>query len=69
MDKVVWWGVKVRGRWRRHKGRRRIHLGGGFFFMQSTRGDFGSFETELEQWDLQCTPGLRGFGLGGLGRP
>ena len=26
--------------------------------MQSTRGDFGSFETELEQWVLQCTPGL-----------
>ena len=39
--------------------------------MQSTRGDFffGSFDTKLEQWDLQCTPGLRGFGLGGLGRP
>ena len=51
-----------------------IREGGGFFLggihSCSLREDiFGSFERELEQWDLQCTPGLRGFGLGGLGRP
>jgi hypothetical protein len=38
--------------------------------MQSTRGDFWELWDRVSgQWDLQCTPGLRGFGLGGLGRP
>jgi hypothetical protein len=51
-----------------------IRKGGGFIWRGgdscSLREEiFGSFETKLEQWDLQCTPGLRGFGLGGLGRP
>ena len=52
-----------------------IREGGGFILealfihaVYETRF-WGSFETELEQWDLQCTPGLRGFGLGGLGHP
>jgi hypothetical protein len=40
--------------------------------MQSTRGDFGSIGTELVNSGdsgIYSAPGLRGFGLGGLGRP
>ena len=50
------------------RGRERIHFLGGLI-EGFTGGDFGSLGTDFEEWDLQCTPGLRGFGLGGLGRP
>jgi hypothetical protein len=33
------------------------------------RGDFGSIGTELVNSGIYSAPGLRGFGLGGLGRP
>ena len=54
-------------------GRGGIREGGGFIWGNSfhavyERRFLGELETELEQWELQCTPGLRGFGLGGLGR-
>jgi hypothetical protein len=44
-------------------------LGGLFIHAFYGRGDFGSFETELVNSGIYSAPGLRGFGLGGLGRP
>jgi hypothetical protein len=67
MDKV-WWGVKVRG------GEGGIREGGGFILgglihSCSLREEILGALRQSETVDLQCTPGLRGFGLGGLGRP
>ena len=55
-------------------GRGGIREGGGFIWRDSfhavyERRFLGEPETELEQWELQCTPGLWGFGLRGLGHP
>jgi hypothetical protein len=45
-----------------------IHFGG-FIHALEGRGYFGSIVTELVNNGIYSAPGLRGFGIGGLGRP
>jgi hypothetical protein len=40
--------------------------GGGFILREGRTWRIGRVKL---QWNLQCTGGLRGFGLGGLGHP
>ena len=41
----------------------------GLIYALDERGDLGSFEIELVNSGIYSAQGLRGFGLGGLGRP